>query len=294
MTKYAILSYASTKNIGDDIQSLAAIHMLNKNNIHEYICIDREKLKSYNGEPVHLIMNGWFMHNLKQFPPSKNITPLFIGFHCRKEKLVKKNIEYFKRFEPIGCRDLHTKHIFEKYNVNAYFSGCLTLAFDEVVKKNELIYNVDINTKCKYIPNVNIDMSYYKNATIIEHDISDQSLKLNVQKRFNKANELLNIYRNAKLILTTRLHCVLPCRAFGTNVLFIHKRYNSDPRFKGLKKYINGIDDTVGNFILDKMTIQKDLIINIKKKLNYEFTSLNIKNTIVDSGCLKNSFFFGV
>ena len=32
MTKYAILSYASTKNIGDDIQSLAAIHMLNKNN----------------------------------------------------------------------------------------------------------------------------------------------------------------------------------------------------------------------------------------------------------------------
>ena len=273
MTKYAVLSYDTpykNGNIGDDIQSLASIHMLRKNNIHEYICISREKLKSYTGEPVHLIMNGWFMQDFTQFPPSENITPVFIGFHCAKEKLVKNNIEYFKRFEPIGCRDTHTKRIFEKYNINAYFSGCLTLAFNETINKNELIYNVDINTNCTYVPNVNIDMSLYTDTTIIEHDCQ----QWDVQKRFNRANELLDIYKSAKLILTTRLHCVLPCRAFGTNVLFIHKHYNTNPRFTGLKKYINGIDDTVKNFVLDKMTIQKELIINIKAQLNNTFTNL--------------------
>jgi len=279
--KYAVLSY-STPNIGDDIQSLAAIHLLNNNNIHEYLYVDREKLKSYNGEPVHLVMNGWFMHDLDQFPPSKYITPLFIGFHCASqhhERLIKENIEYFKRFEPIGCRDNHTKNIFHKYNINAYFSGCLTLAFNEISKKDGLIYNVDIKIERD---RVNLDcnnehlfeiLHLNKNIISIEHHINDQSLKLNIQNRFDRANELLNLYRNAELVITSRLHCALPCRSFGTNVIFMHNNYNSDPRFKGLEKYINGIDGISKN-ILDKSTIQKDLIIDIKKELNSKFTSL--------------------
>ena len=267
MTKYAVLSYYSN-NIGDDIQSLAAIHLLKNNNIHEYSYINREELKNYTGDPVHLIMNGWFMENLDQFPPAKNITPLFIGFHCSKEKLIRDNIKYFKKAEPIGCRDIHTKHMCQLHNIEAYFSGCLTLAFDEEIKKNELIYNIDIGFPNNHHPNINIHP--YINTIPIRHRSND----LNIQSRFKKANELLDIYKSAKLILTTRLHCVLPCRSFGTNVLFIHKHYNTDSRFTGLKKYINGIDSTVGNFDLDKMTVQKDLIINIRKQLNIRFTDL--------------------
>jgi len=142
---------------------------------------------------------------------------------------------------------MHTKRMFEKYDIDAYFSGCLTLAFDEVNNKNENIYSVDINAK--------INKFLHLNPTIIEYDYQERD----VQKRFNKANELLEIYKKAKLILTTRLHCALPCRAFGTNVLFMHENYNTDPRFTGLKKYING---------------KKELILNIKKQLNDKFTEL--------------------
>jgi len=250
MTKYAVMSYSphrKHRNIGDEIQSLAAIHMLKNNNIHEYSHIDRENLINYTGPPVHLIMNGWFMYHLNKFPPAKNITPVFISFHCRKENLIRNNIKYFKRYKPIGCRDMHTKRMFEKYDIDAYFSGCLTLAFDEVNNKNENIYSVDINAK--------INKFLHLNPTIIEYDYQERD----VQKRFNKANELLEIYKKAKLILTTRLHCALPCRAFGTNVLFMHENYNTDPRFTGLKKYING---------------KKELILNIKKQLNDKFTEL--------------------
>ena len=50
--------WASTINIGDDIQTLG-INFL-KNGITEYTFIDREKLSDYDGEPVKLIMNGWY------------------------------------------------------------------------------------------------------------------------------------------------------------------------------------------------------------------------------------------
>lgn len=279
MNKYAILSYCNTscRNIGDDIQSLAAIHLLKNNNIHEYVYINREELKSYTGPPVRLIMNGWFMHNLDQFPPAKNITPVFIGFHCADRKVVKDNIEYFKRFEPIGCRDIYTQHVFAKSNIKAYFSGCLTLAFDKVIEKNDLIYAVDCSPgdTGTNIGFSEIDIPLYlryKDAIPIKHIYKED---LNIQSGFKKANELLDMYKSAKLIITTRLHCVLPCRAFGTNVIFMHKNYGKEHRFTGLEKYINGSNkNAIESCAPSKMTIQEDLIINIRKQLNNTFTHL--------------------
>ena len=67
-------------------------------NKQSYIYIDREKLKSYDGEPVSLLMNGWFMHDITQFPPSDKITPIFISMHVNNEILIKNNIKYFKKY----------------------------------------------------------------------------------------------------------------------------------------------------------------------------------------------------
>ena len=60
-----------------------------------------------------------------------------------------------------------------------------------------------------------------------------------------KANDLLNKYRNAKLVITSRLHCALPCRAFNTDVIFIHKNLNTDHRFSGLLEILNGNIDKI-------------------------------------------------
>ena len=94
MSNYAVM-WASTQNLGDDIQTLAAINFLNKKGINSFSYVDREKMNGYDGTPVKLIMNGWFMHNINQFPPAKNIFPIFISFHCVKSKLIKENISYF-------------------------------------------------------------------------------------------------------------------------------------------------------------------------------------------------------
>lgn len=234
--------WASTVNIGDAIQTLAAVNFIKKKGITEYTFIDREKLSDYDGQPVTLIMNGWYMHNIKKFPPSDKITPIFISVHINNESLISKNINYFKKYEPIGCRDKATVMLFKKYHIDAYFSGCLTLLFDDVKEKTGGKYLVDINTKCNYIPNVDFDASKYNDFQIIEHDINKNML---LKDRLIMAEKLLNIYRTSKLVITTRLHCILPCRAFNIESVFIHKKYINDPRFTGLKNIING--DTINH-----------------------------------------------
>ena len=237
---YAVM-WASTSNIGDDIQTLAAINFLKKKGIEKYSFIDREYLSDYDGDAVNLIMNGWFMHNLKKFPPSKNINPIFISFHVNKEKLVKKNKKYLKLHEPIGCRDFHTVQLLEKYGIRSYFTGCLTLFFDKVNEKSGKKYLVDVNTECDYIPNIELDHSKYGDFELIGHEIQNFDYN-DLDKRLLHANELLDVYRTAGLVVTTRLHCLLPCRAFGTKALLFHKNYHTDPRFSGLRNVINGHD----------------------------------------------------
>jgi hypothetical protein len=147
--KYGLLTYIPQKgkiNIGDYIQSLAA-----KQFIGEYpIYVNREHLDTYQGENICIILNGWFMHYPKNFPPSNSIIPIFISFHINiaVEDIFFKNInlKYFKQYEPIGCRDLYTRDILRKHGINAYFSGCLTLTLGNTYKQTEerkYIYFVD-------------------------------------------------------------------------------------------------------------------------------------------------------
>ena len=94
--KYAVM-YAPTANVGDDIQTLAAINFLKKKGVTKYDFVNREKLHEYNGEEVHLLMNGWFMHQPKNFPPSGKIKPIWISFHIARPQLIKNNLEFFKK-----------------------------------------------------------------------------------------------------------------------------------------------------------------------------------------------------
>lgn len=130
-------SYGGLFNIGDYIQSLAAKQFMGS--IDKFIC--RESLNTYNDEEIKLIMNGWFTHEPKNWPPSNNINPFFISFHLnsssKDELLVPKNIEYLKKHEPIGCRDRTTATLLNKYGIKAYFSGCLTLTLGKTYKTEE-------------------------------------------------------------------------------------------------------------------------------------------------------------
>ena len=84
-----------------------------------------------SGEEINLIMNGWWMERVKNFPPSSKINPVWISFHVSRPDLIKNCKNYFKKQPPIGCRDQATVDLFQKNGIDAYFTGCLTLFFDK-------------------------------------------------------------------------------------------------------------------------------------------------------------------
>lgn len=78
--RYGVL-WANTSNLGDDIQTLAGAHFLRKHGVEDIDLVNRENLSEYDGGPLFLLMNGWFMHDISKFPPPSQIIPLFISFH---------------------------------------------------------------------------------------------------------------------------------------------------------------------------------------------------------------------
>lgn len=281
--KHALLTYQEgnhTFNVGDNIQSLAASQYLE----NERVFINREKLFHYTGEDVKLIMNGWFTHNLFNWTPSDKIDPLFVSFHLNSSAapflLDEKSIAYLKKHEPIGCRDKYTVKLLEEKGVKAFFSGCLTLTLDTYKVDDSLrtedvfivdpFFNYptfssitsDFKTFVRSILNGNVFKLGRKKKNIkrIIHKDLLKNAKYNTQvlpkgkytdkEKFQLAENYLNDYSKAKLVITSRIHCALPCLAMGTPVIFING-FNSTVdtcRFDGIIDLFNRVDiDKEGN-----------------------------------------------
>jgi len=210
------------QNLGDEIQTLAALQFLPRADTQ----FNRDTLsKAEADEPHLLIMNGWFYLTPDSFPPSKSILPIFVSFHIADtEKSIRhflspSSIEYFKKHEPIGCRDRKTMEMLQFKGVEAFYSKCLTITFERRLKspENGKVFLVDIDRR---IP---IPRPIRSGAIRVSHLVPPD---VSVETKFRLARELLDTYRDeAKLVITTRLHCALPCIAMGIPVIFF-----GDPR----------------------------------------------------------------
>jgi hypothetical protein len=285
----------SSRNIGDYIQSLAAINIYKKfinkltNNKYEsfpdfvnlvlnnsipnfnFIFIKRDNMhdiSQYNGHTdIITIMNGWWMwpynkDNDISFTIPSNITPIFVSFHIYNNKLLlDNNIKQFKKFEPIGCRDLKTLEKLQNKGVEAYFSGCLTLTIDFFKwRKTDTTYYVDL-------PN------YHNNKNGIEIKHCTEAITNNYMLGFQLAIKFLKLYSESNKVYTSRLHAYLPCIAMNVPVDFLslsdkkvwgcgHERFgglqnlaNEPEKCEELK---NKLNNDVINFI-EKLT-NPDLI----------------------------------
>ncbi len=304
--KHGLLTYDENKrffNVGDNIQSLAAKQFLPKVDT----LLNRERLGEYSGDPIKLIMNGWFTHNTHHWVPSDDILPLFVSFHMNNTAapamLSEKGIAYLKKHEPIGCRDQFTADTLKAKGIEAHFTGCLTLTLDsykvEDSERGNDIYIVDplysyprperifYNTKqtIKNILNgsafqLGKKKKHLKN--FVSKEVLDTAVFINQEppsntytddQKFAMAEELLGKYARAKLVITSRIHCALPCLALGTPVIFVNgfDSFVDSCRFDGILELFNRIDVNAktgtftNNFGL-KNKIEKDTkIINLEK-----------------------------
>lgn len=129
-------------NIGDYIQVMAAQRFYDEYQFEKnLIAVRRDELNDVIGGGK-LIMNGWFTNIPDNWPPSESIDTLFVSFHLNSKAsniILNKpeNVQYFKKHEPIGCRDEYTAQSLREKGVNAYFSGCLTLTIGDLYKTEE-------------------------------------------------------------------------------------------------------------------------------------------------------------
>ena len=307
---YGLMNYEESYNLGDEVQSIAAKQYLShidylvdrntgkltklipsdadSNNKNNNNSSSNDNNINNNNNKIKVIYNGWFDGQYCKFPPPESVDPLFVSFHINEsdhssdknysvldEKKISftpiaSNISYFKKYEPIGCRDLHTVDVLTKNGISAYFTGCLTLTLrNRFSKRNNEILVVDSHVLCpelfkNIIPDhIKCRASYVCQAlrTVPSHDT-----------KMEMAQNLLDRIAQAKLVITSRLHTAMPCLAFDTPVIFLHNDLN-DVRFTGLlkflKAYTNGQKLDVDLDLFSKTEVHKskelvDLINNLR------------------------------
>lgn len=248
--QYGLMTYdiKSHFNIGDYMQSLAARQFLPK--VDRYI--NREELSKYSGPKTKLIMNGWFMHRPENWPPSPNIVPLFVSVHFTKKAaavvLDDAEVSYLKKFE-VGARDFSTLSLLKAKGINAFFSGCLTLTLGNSYRHRpgEEIYFIDVLFKPQFFGRRKrilqrlFGKEVVKSAAQISHVYLARDYRTE-DSRFQLADRLLKLYENAKLVITSRLHCALPCLAMGTPVIYVDVGVPKErTRFEGLAELLNTV-----------------------------------------------------
>lgn len=211
-------------NLGDDIQTLAVSRLLPR--VDGYVC--REALNQVT-ESCIVPLNGFFM-NTENWPPSPMIKPVFFSFHLASgsEKIIcsEDGIEYLKRWQPIGCRDRGTMNILARHGVETYYSRCVTLTLPrrKEVPKDGQIFIVGVPKKARYaIPKDIRSRAITVDQAKIRLPITNTQLKLALAK------ELLAEYcSRAKLVITSKIHCAMPCIAMGIPVVFLYDSAKRD------------------------------------------------------------------
>lgn len=226
--EFGILQH-DTDNLGDDIQTIAARQFMPRvDHLVSREMIDRPPAGS---APVKVIMNGWFMHQPRSWPPHPRIRPLFVSFHVTpaggvrrlltrtrpRDLILGRYREYLEAHGPVGARDRDTLSALGAKGVDSYYSGCLTLALPpRRVPRSDRILAVDLSEGMT----AELERRSGRKPMAVTHSIASG---VGHDERARRAEALLDLYAGASCVVTTRLHCALPCLALGTPVLFVNK-----------------------------------------------------------------------
>lgn len=200
------------KNVGEDMQIFAIDYLYKRMGISssEIIRIPVSQLRTYSGEFVILPINYPFYGNLTL---SSKIIPVYLGLSILSGS-ISESLQ-LKKYEPVGCRDIHTFNELSKRGIDAYVGGCLTITLpyqNPDYHNNEKVYVVDIPKEMLHIiPEKLKKNAIYKTHVFFSKAISEEESRKLYQEYID----------NAKLVITSRLHCAVPCLAAGLPVVFL-------------------------------------------------------------------------
>ena len=220
--KLSSFSYSKSTNIGDEIQTIAAMHAIKKLGYSFDGFVDRNDFTPTRD--VSVLMNGFFhADELPRFLDER-VRPIVSNIHISRHPPLYRTaplavdaepLRGYHAFEPLGVRDRATLALLQGMGFDAFFNYCLTLTFDKRAASitGDRIFIVDLDNMLplpKHIRNQHIEYINQDSPQIYSHET-----------KMAMAGELLERYRTqAKLVITSKLHCALPCIAMGIPVIF--------------------------------------------------------------------------
>ncbi len=124
-----------------------------------------------------------------------------------------------------------------------------------------------------------IERKLLLSAEYTTHQVN--GFEVSEEDKFNYAKDMLNKYANAKFVITSRIHCALPCLALNTPVLYVND-VNAIKiktcRLDGIMDLFNFVHYNKGNFTSRV----------VKNKINQDMTFSNPKSYISMANKLKD------
>ena len=263
------------KNIGDYIQSVAAAQFAGPDAAH----VERESMSTYAGDPVRVVMNAWFMHHPDRFPPSPAIIPLFMAHEpvgCRSTDMVDMLARHGIHGEFTSCLTLTLGESFRHQETGAppifvypFFRRFSRRRKWAILKRLllrmpymlrhpfavarlaprfrvffgryrpglflvQLLYAAEFHRSYSplFADDVLLNAEYVSHKVLKRDCASDAAL-------FARAEALLVRYARAPFIVTSRLHCALPCTGIGTPVWSVLRPAMKTGRYGGNEGFLN-------------------------------------------------------
>ena len=253
-------------NNGDYVQAWASLQyypcvdrFFDRDNMRNLPHMSRMKLgqsafKNDPLTPVSILMNAFWAHfpteaSLRNsWPPPDYFRPVYVSMHIQKLARLPmgSNTKTFVKYGPVGARDMATLQFLRESNITSWFSGCLTTtlkvqSIDRVENNNNNnikhpILIIDVSEKLLATlvpPHILRDDVRYESAVYRPIDINEIYEQMN---DFNRVRKRLQGFLNSRLVITSRLHVLLPCLALGVPAIFVYPSgaFKKDERFQGL------------------------------------------------------------
>ncbi len=185
-----VFAYRSGGNLGDTIQTLALAGLLP--GPLEGVYRDAADYLTPDGPPF--VVNGYLCESTPRLSDC-----LFAGVYIGGRS--SEQFEWIRQSRhAVGARDPATVRALKKAGIESEMIGCATLTLPKYTGQR---------SGCVRIDDLSADCELTQS-----HD------NLPWHSQYACASQRLDLLRTAELVVTTRLHVVLPCLAFGTPVMF--------------------------------------------------------------------------
>lgn len=216
--RYAIKrsNCTSVGNYGDYIQEKAIENVYRYMGIpiNELVEISEYEFLHYDGDEQLIVpINSPFQGVYEKL--SDNIIPVYLGVSIMDYYEDAISGLRFRDYEPVGCRDQRTYTLLKKAGIECYLNGCMTMALPARLpsRSADKVFFIDCcNELESYIPGNLKRNSVYTSQ--LAFDTNSNDFYTEAAKRYEE------ICKNARMVVTSRLHIASPCLALGIPVIF--------------------------------------------------------------------------